>query len=337
VVVEDATVKNTLAATNVTRAVARLATGYLEAAAAACARLVDPADSEALHDFRVAMRRLRSLLWAYSPWLGDSLPRKLRQKLRKLVARSGPARDAEVQLAWLREQWHKAGDAERPGVQWLVEYLATRRDREYLELREALPAAFPRLRRRLLARLDRAADAYAESFGAATAQRLQESASDFQAHMEQVHGAADEEEIHHARIAGKRLRYLLEPLAGELAGGKALVMELRALQDLMGEIHDHQVLSTELLKAAEQAGAARLRARMELSLRGVMVDAGLQSAQAGDEAAGLLRIACLLHHARQARLAQLQERLDAGNVGRFLDHLHGACKRLREAAASPKP
>lgn len=326
--------KNTLAATNATRAVARLATGYLEAAAAACARLADPADSEALHDFRVAMRRLRSLLRAYRPWLGDTLPRKLRRKLGKLVARSGPARDAEVQLAWLREHRHKVGDAERPGVQWLVEYLATRRDSEYLELREALPATFSRLRRRLLARLDRAAGADAELFGAAAAQRLQESAADFQAHMEQVHDAADEEEIHYARIAGKRLRYLLEPLAGQLAGGKALVMELRALQDLMGEIHDCQVLGSELLHAAELAGAARLRRLVETSLQGAVEDAALQAAEAMDETPGFLLLGRLLQDDRRERIARLAECVGAGDLDRFLAHLDRVCEELR-AVANP--
>jgi CHAD domain-containing protein len=329
--------KTPLMATPLPRAIRRLASGYLKDAAPACERLLDPADVEVLHDFRVALRRLRSLVRAYQPWLQGHPGRKLRRRLRKLVRRTGPARDAEVQLAWLQAREDLVQAIERPGFQWMIRYLESRREAEYQALRARLPKAFESLCRRFLERLGRVRGDDAATLGAAAAQGLRDSATAFHAHLEQVRAVADEGEVHAARIAGKRLRYLLEPLADELPDGKALVKELRVLQDLMGEIHDHQVLSSELLKAAEQAGAARLRARVELSLRGAMVDAGLQSAQADDETAGLLRIARLLHHERQARFAQLHERLEAGDVARFLDHLHGACERLREAAASPKP
>lgn len=323
-----------LAATPVTQAIARLATRYLKDAAAACKRLADPADAEALHDFRVALRRLRSLLQAYRPWLGDALPRKLRRKIGRLATRTGPARDAEVQLAWLREAQGSAGEAERPGVQWLMDHLESRRDEEYRVLREALPADFPRLRRRLLKRLEDAAGTAAEPFGTAAAQRLRESAADLLAHLEQVQGAADEAEIHRARIAGKRLRYLLEPLAGELPGGKALVKELRALQDCMGEIHDHQVLGAGLLQAAERAGAARLRRLVACRLQGDL-EQPPRPAAGEDETAGFLLVACLLQQARLEQTDRLLGRIQAGDVGRFLDHLRAACDQLQGLADPP--
>ena len=328
-------VKTTLAATSVTLAVARLAKGYLKEASVACARLADPGDGEALHDFRVALRRLRSLLRAYRPWLGGALPRKRMRKIGKLARRSGPARDAEVQLAWLRVQQAGVSDTERPGVQWLLDHLSVRRDREYRRLRDELPTAFARLRKRLAARLAAMEYAAAPSLGVAVAQRLRETAADFQAHLENVHGAAAENEIHPARIAGKRLRYLLEPLAGELENGKALVEELRRLQDLMGEIHDQQVLGAELLQAAELAGAARLHRLVEAGLQGAADPRGSQAAGAGEETDGLVRIGYLLHQARRDRTARLLERIEAGEVARFLDHLHGVCDRLQETAVTP--
>ena len=313
------------------RALARLASLYLKDAAGACRRLADPADAEALHDFRVALRRLRSLLRAYRPWLGDALPRKLRRRLRKLVRRTGPARDAEVQLAWLRAAQPDAGEAEGPGVQWLVDDLAARRDAEYHGLRAALPAAFPRLRQRLRVRLAHVADTVTSPFGAAAAQRLREAADDLQAHLAQVQGAADEAEIHRARIAGKRLRYLLEPLAGALPGGKALVKELRALQDCMGAIHDHQVLGAELLRAAERAGAARLRRLVEASLRDEAEPRATR--EDGDETAGFLWLGRRLRSARREGITRLLDRLAAGDLARFLDHLQGACDRLEGLTA----
>src|SRR5918999_1214042 len=79
-----------------------LALSFLDQAAAARPRLADPADTEALHDFRVGLRRLRSCLRAYRDCLEDSVPKKLARKLRRLASSTGPGRDAEVQIEWLR-------------------------------------------------------------------------------------------------------------------------------------------------------------------------------------------------------------------------------------------
>ena len=55
-------------------------------------------DREALHDFRVAVRRLRSVLRAYRRWLGRAAARKARRRFRSLAATTNDGRDAEVQL-----------------------------------------------------------------------------------------------------------------------------------------------------------------------------------------------------------------------------------------------
>src|SRR5207245_9246969 len=48
----------------------------LDEARAACGRLDAPDDSEALHDFRVALRRLRTLLRSFRPELGRAVAKK---------------------------------------------------------------------------------------------------------------------------------------------------------------------------------------------------------------------------------------------------------------------
>ena len=77
----------------------RIAVNLLDAASAARERLTDADDAEALHDFRVAMRRLRSTLRAYQPQLDAVVPSKLRRRLRDLARATGEARDVEVQIA----------------------------------------------------------------------------------------------------------------------------------------------------------------------------------------------------------------------------------------------
>ena len=60
-------------------------------------------DPEAVHDFRVALRRLRSWLQAFRPFLDDTVTKGSEGRLRRLSAVAGEARDLQVQRASLRE------------------------------------------------------------------------------------------------------------------------------------------------------------------------------------------------------------------------------------------
>src|SRR4051794_1639437 len=89
---------------------------YLEQAAEAKGRF--GADPEALHDLRVALRRFRSTVRAWRGVL--SRPRRRRRaELRRLIAATSEARDAEVMLTLLAEEDLKQG--------WLVDELQRRK------------------------------------------------------------------------------------------------------------------------------------------------------------------------------------------------------------------
>jgi len=66
---------------------------------------------------------------------------------------------------------------------------------------------------------------------------------------EAVRDPANIRELHDLRIAAKRLRYTLEVLGGALGPAAAAVEdEARALQDVLGEVHDCDVLAPRLQK-----------------------------------------------------------------------------------------
>src|SRR5436190_487112 len=88
----------------------RLALGHLD-------------DAGALHDYRVALRRLRSCLRAYRQPLRSSVTSKTLRRLRRLTHGTNRSRDLDVHLAWLGEQGDHIGQAERPGVAWTIERL----------------------------------------------------------------------------------------------------------------------------------------------------------------------------------------------------------------------
>ncbi len=106
-----------------------IALSLLNEARAARARLDQPGDIEALHDFRVALRRLRSILRAYRRYLKDSLSTPMRRRLRALATATGGSRDAEVRIAWLQAQKAKFSARQHVGLTWLITSLTEHKQR----------------------------------------------------------------------------------------------------------------------------------------------------------------------------------------------------------------
>ncbi|HEX6912018.1 MAG TPA: CHAD domain-containing protein, partial [Longimicrobium sp.] len=73
------------------------------------------------------------------------------------------------------------------------------------------------------------------------------------------------EERHRLRIEAKRLRYLLEPFADGDDDARALVKQLKKLQDLLGEMHDAHVARLLLDEERKSAGADTLPGLAALS------------------------------------------------------------------------
>ena len=235
----------------------------LDEARAACGRLDAPDDSEALHDFRVALRRLRTLLRSFRPELGRAVAKKLQRRLRDATRATSAGRDAEVQLAWVRTHRPERGRRSGPGVPWLLTRLEDRQNRAYADIRQEIPPEFRRIERRVRRGLNATLvdpSPTAPPFAAATGRLLREQTAMLEQELETARSTRDQDAVHAARIAVKRLRYLLEPIAAERpprAG--ALVELLKRLQNVLGELHDLQVLLAELGVAVAEAAAERAR------------------------------------------------------------------------------
>jgi CHAD domain-containing protein/CYTH domain-containing protein len=227
-----------------------VASALLRGVVRAQRRLLDPGDADALHDLRVGMRRLRSWLRAFEPVLADTVRRGTMRRLRDLARRTGRARDLEVQLSWFEQRV----DAIRsPAV---LSARATREvdlARTLEETRQALTEELPRVARKLGAqlahysldvRLDRRrAGSTVAELGA---ELVRHRVSRLRHALDRVRGADDVARAHRARIAGKRLRYLLEPFASAIPDAGRILRSLSRLQDRLGELHDAHVLLAEL-------------------------------------------------------------------------------------------
>jgi CHAD domain-containing protein/CYTH domain-containing protein len=248
------------------RAVRLVALGHLADAVSARDRLADSTDDEALHDFRVALRRLRTWERAFRPYLRDDLSKKLRRRLRDLARDTGASRDLEVHLAWLAEQRRSLGRRQRAGLAWLLSNLRERKEDADSVLEDDVDARFGRLE----TRLRRALGSYREKvrlrddgravplppFAEALAPRVRDGASELHDHLARVQTAANERDGHEARISAKRLRYLLEPVAKSIQGVTEIVDRLKSLQDVLGDLHDAQVFGAEIASLASDAAIA---------------------------------------------------------------------------------
>ena len=111
---------------------------------------------------------------------------------------------------------------------------------------------------------------------AALAGKIREQAGSLEASLSRVETDDDALLAHRARIEGKRLRYLLEPIRGTagIAAGRA-TGRLKRLQNLLGDLNDANL-------AAAAVKEARLEGRPGAGLRpGLLALEGLAGRRAG--------------------------------------------------------
>jgi CHAD domain-containing protein len=251
-----------------------LALAFLDQAEEARPRLADPDDGEGLHDFRVAVRRLRSCLGSYRSALSGSVPKKLKKRLRRAAAATGPGRDAEVQLDWLRKSAPPPTRGQRAGFAWLAERLAGQKDEAYGHIGRKLEHDFIRLADELRRRLSsyraeiRPLGEEAASLAAEAARLLDAQGGELRDQLGRIEGPDDVHTAHEARIAAKRLRYLVDPWTAEVPDAARLVKQLKGLQDLLGELHDAHVLAETLASAIAEAASRRAVGLLERVLAG---------------------------------------------------------------------
>jgi CHAD domain-containing protein len=208
-------------------------------------------DPEAVHDMRVAARRLRSVLRSSKPMLDPDWVDGLREELDRLGQALGAVRDVEVITAHLEAEIAQldAGDAVIGGR--LLPGLRARHEAARAELLAALESD------RYLALLGAIeAAAAAPPVRRADLEPSELAAREFRRLRRRVRGLPSEPSagaLHKIRIRGKRARYAAE-LAGRSAGKPArkFVDAAKALQDVLGEHQDAIVAERTLRDLSRQ-------------------------------------------------------------------------------------
>jgi CHAD domain-containing protein len=209
---------------------------------------LEAGDIHALHQARVASRRLRELVPVVQ--LDHGASKKLARRLRKLTARLGTVRELDVLMLGIDEM-HGDVPAHSGALARIGVAVSKDRDRARGRLSKLVPADDVR---RLTRKLDKcvadlkllessSSRSAARSWKWAIEARLERRAGDLAAAVHDAGAFYIPERLHRVRIALKKLRYALE-LSNDVSGvrGGADVRMLKKGQDVLGRMHDLQVL-----------------------------------------------------------------------------------------------
>lgn len=222
-------------------------------------------DLEALHRARVASRRVREILPVLSKTdEGDPTPKALRRRVRQVTRALGGVRELDVALLILDEL-----SARHPELGSFIDAVRSRVRDERRGRREGMTA---RLQESAGLRLPDDLGILSGTAGSGArsdlrrrlARRLRRRADRLESAIDEAGSLFVSERLHAVRIAAKQLRYALE-LVHEFggAGTKQLTTTLKQYQDLLGRLHDLEIVSgyarREAWNAEGQAGVAAAR------------------------------------------------------------------------------
>ncbi len=238
-------------------ALASLLRGRFETLEAAAVRCRGCDDAEAIHDLRVAARRLESALDVWRHALRDRPRRRARAIARRLRREAGPAREREVCAALLDARVpHAARQGTAPRARGAGPHApGTSVDRGRVRVAKLVSG---RRLARLTGRLERALRVPEGAASVRVTDARERVSRRQQAALEQLveaRATLDDARLHAARIAVKRWRYAEESHAAVARTDAAPLAGLRDLQRVLGHVHDAAVLRDLLLAHAEKLAA----------------------------------------------------------------------------------
>lgn len=213
-------------------------------------------DPEAVHKFRVAVRRLRAVLKTVQPFLAAEWVDALRAELAWLGGALGPLRDDDVMLERLRADAATLPEEDAAALTKVTALVEKERE----SARDTALAVLDG--DRYLALLDTLERTSRELPLLEFPLRLEALASKELRRLEKVLDALDDEStddaLHAARIRGKRARYAAELAApADNKRAQTLIARLKELQDVLGDHNDGVVAERRLREFAAKARAPR--------------------------------------------------------------------------------
>jgi CHAD domain-containing protein len=261
---------------------------------------------QAVHQARVATRRIREAL----PLVARGRSGKtLKKSMRKLTRALGPVRELDVALMNL-DQLRDTVDIPDAAIARLRQLITEERQRLGAEMvRRISQYNLPKLQKKAV----EAATREPAPSGPRDPQRIAVAMGRAARRAEGLHAAIDNaagiylpDRLHEVRIAVKKLRYALE-IAQDLTASRATarIRTLKRVQDLLGRMHDFEMLIARTRAVQSRSGAPNLRLSADLDrlVRRLETECRRLHVRYMNERKALLRI-CDYVSARQARLGR---------------------------------
>lgn len=249
-------------------ALRELLTSMLDTVKATLPGVLADTDSEYLHDFRVSVRRARSLLGRFKAHFSGSALDHLVGELKWLGNITGPTRDLDVFLINAVTYLRDAPPEDEQGLVALGEHLHHQRRlaqrRLARELKSERFVEFIQWWTAWLEALDN--DGVEEprarqAADAAIAKQWKRLLKQGDA----IHPETPVEALHALRIEGKKMRYLLEAFSPLYPGRpmKRIIREIKRLQNNLGDLQDYEIQQVQLRQFAHDMAARSSAAPVE--------------------------------------------------------------------------
>ncbi|WEF24796.1 CHAD domain-containing protein [Paracoccus sp. S3-43] len=253
--------------------------GYLPVARANEQGIIADLDTEFLHDYRVALRKIRSVLSLFKGVYDPGQTAELKARFSALMAPTGPLRDLDVYLLAQQDFCDLVPERMHDGLDRVFARLRDRREEEQARLAahlrskgyqkdiKALSKLFSK-RRKLLpgpnasrASFDLACELIWKRY-----RRIRRIAADMTAD-------TPDEEVHRLRIECKKLRYLMEFFGPVFPQDdfQNVLKRLKELQDSLGLFNDYAVQQIRLQAFTEDLGDEPHKLDMAQSVGAVVI------------------------------------------------------------------
>jgi CHAD domain-containing protein len=210
-------------------------------------------EAEALHQVRVASRRLREALPVLAQGRRRKKLKKARRTMRRITRALGPVRELDVAIHALSAL--EANDPPiRQGVEHLSEHLVAERAEKRADMARRLDKLSPeRIERRLVAIVDTGvkphkrpgAAKHSESspWRSVLAARIARRAKALRTAIERAGAIYLPDRLHAVRVTVKKLRYAIEVGRDvRIPRTAAMLRTLKSAQDTLGQLHGCEVL-----------------------------------------------------------------------------------------------
>jgi len=224
-----------------------------------------PEDPDAIHDLRVAIRRLNQTLRVFTNWFDARRVTKLRGRLKKLMERCGAVRNCDIAMEVLK------------AAEWQDEAISQGLEKERTHTHKKLHKTLQRWHH------SHRAQRWREKLAAASGDEVQSANAReiargilpvmtddlFLAGGAAAQAGSTHHQMHRFRLMTKRVRYTLEAFDPVYGTATAEIMEsLKGLQEKLGAIND---CAATLVMVARNRGASgavsRLARERELEFR----------------------------------------------------------------------